>query len=49
MNAIDPEHKINRVASEATEGAIAGGIGAGAALGPALALWDGQGCESRGG
>ena len=40
MNAIDPEHKMNRVASEATEGAIAGGIGAGAAsaLGASAAL-----------
>ena len=40
MNAIDPDHKMNRVASEATEGAIAGGIGAGAAsaLGASAAL-----------
>ena len=40
MNAIDPEHKMNRVASEATEGAIAGGMGAGAAsaLGASAAL-----------
>ena len=31
MNAIDPNHRMNRVAEEATEGAIAGGIGVGAA------------------
>ena len=28
MNTIDPDHKMNAVASEATEGAIAGGMGA---------------------
>ena len=40
MNVVDPDHKMNRVASEATEGAIAGGVGAGAAsaLGASAAL-----------
>jgi hypothetical protein len=40
MNAIDPKHRMNRVASEATEGAIAGGIGAAgaSALGASAAM-----------
>jgi hypothetical protein len=31
MNVVDPDHKMNRIASEATEGAVAGAIGVGAA------------------
>ena len=40
MNVIDPEHRMNRVAEEATEGAVAGAIGVGAAsaLGASAAL-----------
>ena len=40
MNVVDPDHKMNRIAEEATEGAIAGGIGVGAAsaLGASAAL-----------
>ena len=40
MNVIDPDHKMNRVAEEATEGAIAGGIGVlgATALGASAAL-----------
>ena len=40
MNVVDPDHKMNRVASEATEGAIAGGIGAttATAMGATVAL-----------
>ena len=40
MNVIDPEHQMNRVAEEATEGAVAGAIGVGAAsaLGASAAL-----------
>lgn len=40
MNSIDPDHKMNAVASEATEGAIAGGMGAlgASALGASASL-----------
>ena len=40
VNAIDPDHKMNRLASEAVEGAAAGGITAGmmAAAGASVAL-----------
>jgi hypothetical protein len=40
MEGIDPQHKMNAVASEATEGALAGGIGVGtmAAMGGSAAL-----------
>ena len=40
MNTIDPDHKMNAVASEATEGAIAGGMGAlgASALGASASL-----------
>jgi hypothetical protein len=40
MNIIDPDHKMNQVASEVVEGGIAGGLGAGIAssLGAGVAL-----------
>jgi len=40
MNVIDPQHKLNNVVSEATEGAIAGaaGVGISASLGASAAL-----------
>ena len=40
MNVVDPDHKMNRVAEEATEGALAGamGVGAASALGASAAL-----------